>query len=211
MTHGLLQFGGTQQRLLRQLLMSGDGCTVEDLCQRLRITHNAVRQHLTALMARGFAERVEAIATGGRPQARYGITLAGRELFPRNYGAIAGALLLRLEDRLGPTAVAQMLVALGGEVAASQAPLPPAADDEALIKGVADRLDSLGYEAVPARADGEWQVEAFNCVFHALARQNPQVCKFDLAYMEAVSGRKVELTACMLHGEHSCRFRLKAT
>lgn len=211
MTHGLLQFGGTQQRLLRQLLMSGDGCTVEDLCQRLRITHNAVRQHLTALMARGFAERVEAIATGGRPQARYGITLAGRELFPRNYGAIAGALLLRLEDRLGPTAVAQMLVALGGEVAASQAPLPPAADDEALIKGVADRLDSLGYEAVPARAAGEWQVEAFNCVFHALARQNPQVCKFDLAYMEAVSGRKVELTACMLHGEHSCRFRLKAT
>lgn len=211
MTHGLLQFGGTQQRLLRQLLMSGDGCTVEDLCQRLRITHNAVRQHLTALMARGFAERVEAIATGGRPQARYGITLAGRELFPRNYGAIAGALLLQLEDRLGPTAVAQMLVALGGEVAASQAPLPPAADDEALIKGVADRLDSLGYEAVPARADGEWQVEAFNCVFHALARQNPQVCKFDLAYMEAVSGRKVELTACMLHGEHSCRFRLKAT
>ena len=209
MTHGLLQLGGTQQRLLRQLLMSGGGCTVEDLCLRLKITHNAVRQHLTALMAAGYAERVAAIATGGRPQTRYGITLAGRELFPRNYGAIAGALLLRLEDRLGKTAVAQMLVELGGSVAASQAPLPAAENDEALVRGVADRLDSLGYEAVPARSDGEWQVEAFNCVFHALARQNPQVCQFDLAYMEAISGRKVALTACMLHGEHVCRFRLK--
>jgi predicted ArsR family transcriptional regulator len=94
-------------------------------------------------------------------------------------------------------------------VAAAQAPLPPAADHEALVKGVADRLDSLGYEAVAARSDGEWQVEAFNCVFHALARQNPQVCQFDLAYMEAISGRKVALTACMLHGEHVCRFWLK--
>jgi predicted ArsR family transcriptional regulator len=208
-SHGLLRLGGTQQRLLRQLLMSAGGCTVEDLCLRLKITHNAVRQHLTSLMANHYAERVDAIATGGRPQTRYAITLAGRELFPRNYGAIAGALLTRLESNLGQNAVAELLVELGGAVAGSQVPLPPSADDESLVKALADRLDSLGYEAVPARNAGEWQVEAFNCVFHALAQQNPAVCKFDLAYMEAMSGRKVSLTACMLHGEHVCRFRIK--
>jgi predicted ArsR family transcriptional regulator len=189
--------------------MSGGGCTVEDLCLRLRISHNAVRQHLTALMGNRFAERAEAIATGGRPQIRYAITVAGRELFPRNYGAIAGALLMKLEATLGDDAVAEMLVELGGSVAGSQLPLPTTQDEEGLVKALAERLDSLGYEAVPARNEGEWQVEAFNCVFHALAKQNPQVCKFDLAYMEAVSGRKVALTACMLHGEHVCRFRIK--
>ncbi|HNV84771.1 MAG TPA: hypothetical protein PLF92_11430 [Arenimonas sp.] len=135
--------------------------------------------------------------------------MTGRELFPRNYGAIAGALLTRLESHLGSNAVAELLVELGGTVAASQVPLPVTKDDEGLIKAMAERLDSLGYEAVPARSNGEWQVEAFNCVFHALAKQNPQVCKFDLAYMEAVSGKKVALTACMLHGEHVCRFRIK--
>ena len=41
--HGLLRLGGTQQRLLRQLLMSADGCTVEDICLRLKITHNALQ------------------------------------------------------------------------------------------------------------------------------------------------------------------------
>lgn len=209
MSHGLLRLGGTQQRLLRQLLMSGGGCTVEELCLRLKITHNAVRQHLSALIAHDYAERAEAIATGGRPQIRYAITMAGRELFPRNYAAIAGALLTRLESHLGDRAVGELLVELGATVAASQLPLPASEDDEHLVKALAERLDSLGYEAVPARSDGEWQVEAFNCVFHALARQNPQVCKFDIAYMEAVSGRKVALTACMLHGEHVCRFRLK--
>lgn len=208
MSHGLLRLGGTQQRLLRQLLMSGGGCTVEELCQRLRISHNAVRQHLTALTARNHVERVDTIATGGRPQMKYAITLAGRELFPRNYGAIAGALLMRLESQLGKKAVAELLVDLGVAVAESQAPLPSSQDDEGLIKALADRLDSLGYEAVPARSAGEWQVEAFNCVFHALAKQNPQVCQFDLAYMEAISGTKVALTACMLHGAHSCRFRI---
>jgi predicted ArsR family transcriptional regulator len=208
-THGLPRLGGTQQRLLRQLLMSAGGCTVEDLCLRLKITHNAVRQHLTSLMTNQYAERVDAIATGGRPQIRYAITLAGRELFPRNYGAIAGALLTRLETHLGNNAVGELLVELGAAVAGSQLPLPPSQDEEGIVKALADRLDSLGYEAVPARSNGEWQVEAFNCVFHALAKQNPQVCKFDLAYMEAISGRKVALTACMLHGEHVCRFRVK--
>lgn len=209
MSHGLLRLGSTQQRLLRQLLMSGGGCTVDELCLRLKITHNAVRQHLTALIGQRYVERAEAVATGGRPQVRYAITLEGRELFPRNYGAIAGALLARLETQLGPAAVSGLLVELGAAVAASQLPLPEGGDGEVLAKALADRLDSLGYEAVAARSDGEWQVEAFNCVFHALARQNPQVCKFDLAYLEAVSGRKVALTACILHGHHVCRFRVK--
>lgn len=209
MSHGLLRLGGTQQRLLRQLLMSAGGCTVEDLCLRLKISHNAVRQHLTALMSNGYAERAEAIATGGRPQTRYAITLPGRELFPRNYGAIAGALLNRLESHLGNEAVGDLLVELGSSVASAQLPLPPTQDEEGLVKALAERLDSLGYEALPARNAGEWQVEAFNCVFHALARQNPQVCKFDLAYMEAISGKKVSLTACILHGEHVCRFKVK--
>ncbi|MFA6985118.1 MAG: hypothetical protein WC213_02775, partial [Arenimonas sp.] len=148
--------------------------------------------------------------TGGRPQTRYAITLTGRELFPRNYGAIAGALLNRLESHLGNEAVGDLLVELGSSVASAQLPLPPTQDEEGLVKSLAERLDSLGYEALPARNAGEWQVEAFNCVFHALARQNPQVCKFDLAYMEAISGKKVSLTACILHGEHVCRFKIKS-
>jgi predicted ArsR family transcriptional regulator len=209
MSHGLLRLGTTQQRLLRQLLMSAGGCTVEDLCLRLKITHNAVRQHLTALQAQQFVERVESLATGGRPQSRYAITHVGRELFPRNYGAIAAALLAQLSTRLGENRVGEMLVELGQQVAATQPLLAPGPGDEGLATALADRLDSLGYEAVPARAQGEWHVEAFNCVFHALAKQNPQVCKFDLAYMEAVGGRPVELTGCMLHGDNVCRFRLK--
>ena len=207
MAHGLAQFGDTQQRLLRQLLLSREGAGVEELCERLHVTHNAVRQHLTTLTVRGLVERIQPRSTGGRPQARYALTAEGRELFPRNYGAIAAALISQLHARLGENEIGALLQELGSTVAATQAPLQ-ADGGEALARALAQRLDALGYEAVPARHGDDWQVEAFNCVFHGLARQHPQVCKFDLAYMEQATWRRVHHMECIVRGGHVCRFKL---
>jgi predicted ArsR family transcriptional regulator len=208
MTHGLARFGDTQQRLLRQLLLARDGLGVEEMCERLRISHNAVRQHLTALTVRGLVERVQPRATGGRPQACYALTAEGRELFPRNYGAIAAALLAQLHTRMGEADVGALLQELGATVASTQPALDASEGMEALARGLAQRLDALGYEAAAARHGDEWQVEAFNCVFHGLARQHPQVCKFDLAYMEASTGRRIHHMECIVRGGHLCRFRI---
>jgi predicted ArsR family transcriptional regulator len=208
MTHGLARFGDTQQRLLRQLLLARDGLGVEEMCERLRISHNAVRQHLTALTVRGLVERVQPRATGGRPQACYALTAEGRELFPRNYGAIAAALLAQLHTRMGEADVGALLQELGATVAATQPALDASEGMEALARGLAQRLDALGYEAAAARHGDDWQVEAFNCVFHGLARQHPQVCKFDLAYMEASTGRRIHHMECIVRGGHLCRFRI---
>jgi predicted ArsR family transcriptional regulator len=211
MAQGLARFGDTQQRLLRQLLQAGSGgCAVEALCERLRVSHNAVRQHLTALIGQGVVERAASMPTGGRPQARFALTAQGRELFPRNYGAIAGALLSQLHARLGEAEVGTLLHELGATVAATQPALEPGAGADGMARALAQRLDALGYEAVPARHGDEWQVEAFNCVFHALARQHPQVCKFDLAFMEAASGRRIHHMECIVRGGQVCRFRIGA-
>ena len=208
MNQGLSRFGDTPQRLLRQLLLAREGLGVEEMCERLRISHNAVRQHLTALTVRGLVERVHPLPTGGRPQARYALTADGRELFPRNYGAIAAALLTQLHSRMGEAEVGTLLQELGATVAATQAPLDGADGMEALARALAQRLDALGYEAAAARHGEDWQVEAFNCVFHGLARQHPQVCKFDLAYMEAATGRRIHHMECIVRGGHVCRFKI---
>ena len=210
MTPTLARVGDTQQRLLRQLLLAREGLGVEEMCERLRVSHNAVRQHLTALTVRGVVERVQPLPTGGRPQARYALTAEGRELFPRNYGAIAAALISQLHARIGEAEVGTMLQELGATVAATQAPLATGEGMEALARALANRLDALGYEAAAARHGEDWQVEAFNCVFHGLARQHPQVCKFDLAYMEAASGRRIHHMECIVRGGHVCRFRIGA-
>ncbi|GLQ88918.1 helix-turn-helix transcriptional regulator [Dyella flagellata] len=206
----LRQLGTTQQRLLRQLLMANEGGTVESLCEQLRISHNAVRQHLSALIARQYVERTQSRPSGGRPTACYRLTESGHALFPRNYGTIAVALLAQMHEQLGDSATESMLRELGHRLGSQEVAPPPGTPTKEIVDGLAQKLDALGYEATAARHGEEWQIEAFNCVFHALAKQYPQVCKFDLAYMEAAGGRRIHHMECIVRGGHVCRFRLGA-
>ena len=205
----LRQLGDTQQRLLRKLLLSQQGATVEDLCAALGITHNAVRQHLTALMAQGFVEQGQSIPSGGRPRACFVLLQAGRDLFPRNYALIADNMIEYLYAHEGVAAVQAMLADMGaklGQDAASR--IATASDTHEATSLLADQLDTLGYEARVVEVGDHTEVEAWNCVFHSLAKAHPDVCRFDLAFMSAATGRPVQRTQCMLHGSPACRFRI---
>lgn len=205
----LRQLGATQQKLLRKLLSSPQGATVEALCQAVGVTHNAVRQHLAALMARGFVARGESVASGGRPRACFVLLPAGRDLFPRNYALIARGMIEHLYTHAGTAAVQAMLSDMGAQLGAEAATrIATAADPQEATRLLAEQLDVLGYEARVVEADGHAEVEAWNCVFHSLARAHPDVCKFDLAFMSAATGHPVQRTTCMLHGAPACRFRL---
>lgn len=206
---GLHRFGPTQQKLLRALLAAAQGLCIEDLCQALRVSHNAVRQHLSALRAAGLVSHGIARPSGGRPQARYVLTADGRELFPRNYGLIATKVLERLYADAGPAQVQSMLMEMGRELGLDAAGTATAADSSDAAVKLATQLDALGYEAQAVRRDGEMQVEAYNCVFHALAKAHPEVCGFDLAFMEAASGRPVQHLECLVRGGAVCRFRFE--
>ena len=204
----LQHLGTTQQALLRHMLQQPDGIGVDALCERLRISHNAVRQHLNALMAKGWVERIAPRPTGGRPEARFRLTGDAHGLFPRNYAQIAGALMQGVIARLGDDGARELLVALGQQLGAAEPAPAPDLPREAVAAALAQRLDQLGYEAVATRRGGEAQVEAYNCVFHALARAHPDVCRFDIAFMEAASGHRIHHMECIVRGGHVCRFRI---
>lgn len=205
------QPGETQQRLLRCLLQAPQGKSVEDLCGALGITHNAVRQHLTALLAAGFVARGEARPSGGRPRAVYVLLPAGRELFPRNYALIAGGVLEHLYANGGPSAAQSMLAELGAKLGAvAKQRIGASNDPQAIADALAEQLDALGYEAQALHREERGEVEAWNCVFHALAKAHPDVCRFDIAFMQTATGRKIQHTECMLRGSPACRFRIGA-
>jgi predicted ArsR family transcriptional regulator len=206
----LRQLGTTQQKLLRRLLIAPEGATVEALCDALGVTHNAVRQHLTALIAAGYVERGSALPTGGRPQSRYVLLPAGRDLFPRNYGLVAASVIEHLYATSGKPTVQALLATIGAELGAAANERIALAGDDETAAALADQLDALGYEAQAMKRDGEMQVEAYNCVFHALAKAHPDICRFDLAFMEAATGRPIQHLECLIRGGHACRFRLGA-
>ena len=206
--NGIHNLGSTQQRLLRHLLQTPGGADVESLCTRLRISHNAVRQHITGLTARGLVEHTQSRPTGGRPQARYCLTELGREQFPRNYAQISAALLDGIVERLGREEATDLLVDLGKRLGASAGAGHTASSAAEAATELAKQMDELGYEAVRTQSGGEHEIEAFNCVFHALAKRNMNVCKFDLAFMEAASGYRVHHMECIVRGGGVCRFRV---
>ncbi len=207
MENRLRTLGSTQQRLLRHLLSTG-GTSVESLCAKLRLSHNAIRQHLTALMQRDYVVRARSQPSGGRPVSHYRLTEAGRDLFPRNYAAISTALLGQLQERMGDAAVGDFMRDLGRSLGKNEVAPPPDATPDDVARGLAERLDALGYEATTARHGDALQVEAFNCVFHATATQHPHVCTFDVAYMEAATRRRIHHMECMVRGGSVCRFKI---
>ena len=204
----LRELGTTQQKLLRRLLLAPQGSSVEQLCEALRVTHNAVRQHLTALITAGLVERGLAHPSGGRPQARYLVTVKGRDLFPQQYGLIATALLEQLYAQGNRESVQQLLGSMGKSLGAAAASRVDATDTASIAASLAEQLDALGYEALVVKHGDEAQIEAYNCVFHSLAKRHPDVCRFDLAFLETASGRSVQHMECLVRGGQACRFRI---
>jgi len=125
----------------------------------------------------------------------------------RNFGHLA----FRVDDIYATCARLQaMLGDIGRELGAAAAERISTVSDDETARALAEQLDALGYEAQAVKRDGEMQVEAYNCVFHALAKAHPDVCRFDLAFMEAATGRSVHHLECLVRGGNACRFRLGA-
>lgn len=195
------QRGPTQRSLLQSLLENPPGLTVDQLVARIGVTANAVRQHLTALSHEGLVGHEARPAPRGRPQHVYRLTPRGREAFPRRYRELAELVLQELSDHLDGAA-------LGGAMRRMGARAARGLGGEALsVEATAGQLKQLGYEA---GSRGPHEIVALNCVFHQLAGRFPSVCEFDLGFMEAATGRKVEHRECMLRGGACCRFRFAA-
>ncbi len=202
--------GNRQKELLQLLLRNKDGLTADELSQQLQITRNAVRQHLAALENDRLVAQGQTRPSGGRPQQLYVLTDAGRECFPRHYSWFAQLLIESIKQEAGADALGERLGRLGEQVAQqvrSQHPGLPTLPER--IQRLAEVMADLGYDATVAESkDAEGVIEADNCIFHTLAMQNPEVCRFDLALMSTFAEGPIEHERCMAKGEHVCRFRI---
>jgi predicted ArsR family transcriptional regulator len=239
-------FGARQKQLMRLLLKNKGGMTVDELAQALKVTRNAVRQHLATLSKNGFVAPGKTRPTRGRPQQLHILTDAGKEAFPRHYSwfaqllvdAIAGEHGAEgLRTRLGRVAAAvatqlQQRGAVNGNgnisgngtangngvpnhgapaVAAAAVANGNGADLRQKVARLANVMDELGYDArVGADVNSMPAIEADNCIFHELAKKNPEICHFDLALLSSATDSKVEHHECMARGGNVCRFKFSA-
>lgn len=204
--------GTRRDQLLRLLLEQKTGRTVEELARGLRVSRNAVRQHLTSLVAEGLVTKGSTQATRGRPEQLYMLSASGHESFPRKYSWFSELLLESLKAEKGEGAIIARLEKLGGQIGTQLQhahPLPGNASER--VKRLATVMQDLGYEASSTEASGRQlpMIKATNCVFHHLATRFPEVCHFDLALLSTFVGRPVAHDECIVRGGHVCRFSFK--
>lgn len=201
--------GKRQKELLQLLLRNKSGLTVDELAEQLRITRNAVRQHLAALGTDGLVAASATRPSGGRPQQLYTLTDRGNEVFPRHYSWFARLAVESITREHGAAGLRKRLVEMGTAVGEQLRAQYAGADTrQRKVAVLAQVMDQLGYNArATAASDKSPAVEADNCVFHELAMKNPEICQFDLAMMGALTESKVDHQECMARGGNICRFK----
>src|SRR5690349_1299569 len=116
--------GDRQQELLKILLKSKTGLTIEEISDKLAITRTASRQHLAALERLGYLERGELQLTKGRPGQTYKLSRKGYDLFPKKYSWFSEVLIEELRNQMGSAGVKSMMKKLGSDIAKRAVPSP---------------------------------------------------------------------------------------
>jgi predicted ArsR family transcriptional regulator len=204
--------GERQRQLLQQLLKNKSGLTVDELSEGLKITRNAVRQHLAALESDRLIAPGATRPSGGRPQQLYVLTDKGKEVFPRHYSWFSQLVIEAIKHEHGAEGLRERLGAIGSSVAAQlRTQYPELKTREQKVEKLAAVMEQLGYNARnTSPVDKAPMIEADNCVFHELAKKNPEICHFDLEMMGTFTDSKVDHQECMARGGNVCRFRFVA-
>ena len=204
--------GSRQQELLKLLLKNKGGLTLEELSEYLKITRNAVRQHIAALENNGIVTEGVTRPSGGRPEQLYVLTDEGKEFFPRNYSWFAQLMVESIAQESGVAGLRERLGSMGAGVAQqllSQNSVLKTREQK--VEKLSEVMEELGYNTRSFAVNSDAPaIEADNCIFHNLAMKNPEICQFDLALLSTFTDSTVDHVECMAKGGNVCRFKFKA-
>lgn len=201
----------TRERLLELLLRHKAGLTVDELGEKLGISRNAVRQHLSSLERDGLVVAGEVRRGVGRPSQVYVLTALGAEEFPRQYSLLSGWVLTAVKELYGSEGTALLLKQVANRLSEQFAPRIRGRTTAERADAVTKVLNELGYVAQKEKVDQGTAITAINCVYHHLASEFPEVCQLDIELIQQLSGSRVDHTECMVRGGHCCRFLLRET
>jgi predicted ArsR family transcriptional regulator len=203
----ITSFSHRQQTILRNLLHSEQGLTLDQLAEQLDISRNAVSQHTSGLEKLRYIENRMLPSSGGRPCRAYTLTDTGRELFPKQYALFSRMLLKTMEETLTKNELEKLLHTIGQEMAIPFKQQVNSSADR--VEATRKIMDELGYETSTKEIPNDEplsEIIAKNCVYHDVAMKSDAVCVLDRAIISTLLDATIEQSACMAKGDDSCRF-----
>jgi len=198
--------GETRKALMGMLKRAGE-MDAASLAKELGVSKVAVRQHLAYMQSAGQLAQRLVRRPVGRPALVYRLTEAAESSFPQSSDRVALDLLARLEKTIGAEALEKLFQArlrdLSKDYAARMAGAKTWEEKLALL---AEIRDEEGYLCnVERGADGTQRLIEHHCPVAAIAKQHPQVCRYELELFRRVLGDpKLKRAEHILSGQHAC-------
>jgi len=166
------------------------------------VTLTAVRQQLAMLQREGLVRVRTEKRKLGRPTHLYELSDKAEGLFPQGYGPFALALLRQLRDVDGEKKIDQLFDRRTRALIATYRKRLAGMSVPEKWRELAKIRDNEGYMA-QAGAKGKGLSE-HHCPIAAIAREFPQVCRFEKKLFEAVIGKPLDRTDHLASGGRAC-------
>lgn len=203
----------TKGRLLTLLKRTG-GCTVDGLAAAVALAPMTVRQHLAVLERDGLVRAEEMRNGPGRPRHVYRLTERAEEAFPKRYDRLATALLheigeLDAAELDGLTALQKqdlLLTKLAEREARRHAARLAGKPLRERVAAVTGLLQDDGGLAEWQHTDDGYEIRDYNCVYRAVAQDQPAICTWHVSLLGRLLGAPVSCEQPISRGGACCRF-----
>src|SRR5829696_5050957 len=177
--------------------------TVEELAEKLNLTDNAVRAHLSTLERDGLV-RQSGLRRGPRkPHFTYVLTEQADRLFPKAYDELLNQLIAVLKNRLEPNEIEEVLREVGRGVASSAQ--GGSGTLETRVQSALKFLEAIGGAGKVEQHGDKFVIVSTGCPMAAAVAVHPEVCRL----AETLVGEIVKVPVeerCNREGRPRCRF-----
>jgi predicted ArsR family transcriptional regulator len=198
-------FDSTRGRVVT--LLRGGASTVEELAEKLELTDNAVRAHLSTLERDGLVQQSGVRRGARKPHFTYSLTPEADKLFPKAYDALLNQLIAVLKGRLDEQGLEGVLREVGRGIAAG-APDGQEDDLESRVQTALKVLAAIGGAAEAEKLEDKFVIYSNGCPLAAAVSVHPEVCQLAETLVSEIVKAPVR-ECCDREGTPRCRFEIE--
>ena len=198
----------TREQIL-DLLKKEVSLAVNELTERLHITHMAVRKHLTILEKDHLIRSVEVKQSMGRPLQMYSLTEKGEQLFPQNYESISVEFLRDIQELHGEETIQHLFDKRENRITNEyKLKVQEKKNLFEKIKELGTLQNDKGYMTEVNQVDEHsYEMIEYNCPIYAVAKEFKIACRCETDMFKKVVGiEQVDRICCKTDGDDHCRF-----
>ena len=196
------------RREIVDVLKRQAGGTVDELARALGLSPMCIRQHLALLERDGFVSPREVRRRTGRPHYFYTLTDKADELFPKSYDRLASLMLAEVKATEGSEGASRLMHRLGDRLGEEYSQTLADKPFEERLAAVINILGDGSPLGSWKRSDGGYVLHEYDCPFHRVSTQHPEVCTLHAQVLKRVLDVELEREENIARGDARCTYLL---